>query len=467
MNPLKKFRDYFIGRALAKTDDVFEHAKINLLFSFTVFFLVVDLIFTIVSLQDGFFVLSLSLVGLVFLIGVLFVLRRTGSVKTGAYMFILLQVIETFFHWLFGDGHLEMQAVCWLLLFIIFGFLVLGRGWGSVLAIFAAGIMIFTLVDEQAGFSFYKFPSLLVNDTARGFDVIVPFALITFLISQFVKARGKAEEQIQKQKILLEKSNSALELHQRDITSSINYAKRIQHAVLPQEEAIYRNVPLSFILYKPKDIVSGDFFWFHEIDRDNYIIVCADCTGHGVPGAMMTVIGSSLLNQTVIDNKITQPSQILLVLDNLINITLRQQKEHEHFVQDGMDLALLKVDKANKEFIFSSAKRPAVFIRNKEMQEFKGSKHTLGGMITGCKVFNEIKMNYREDDIIYFFTDGITDLFGGPKGKKFSSKQMKETLLGIHKHHMTEQKNKLEKIFEDWKGNLEQVDDVLVMGIKF
>jgi serine phosphatase RsbU (regulator of sigma subunit) len=237
--------------------------------------------------------------------------------------------------------------------------------------------------------------------------------------------------------------------------------------VLPNEETINRNIPLSFILFAPRDIVSGDFYWFHEIDKDNYIIVCADCTGHGVPGAMMTVIGSNLLSQIVVDNKITQPSQILLVLDNFINLTLKQQKEHEHFVQDGMDLALLKVDKKNKEFIFSSAKRPAIFIRNKEVREFKGSKHTLGGMITGCKVFSETKMNFREDDIIYFYTDGYTDQFGGPKGKKFSSKQLKEVLLNIHRLKMPEQKETLAATMENWKGSHEQVDDILVMGIKF
>ena len=296
---------------------------------------------------------------------------------------------------------------------------------------------------------------------------VIPVLLNVFLVSQFVKARQKAEEQIRKQKVLLEKNNVELEQQRRDVTASITYAKRIQYAVLPQEETIYRSIPLSFILYKPKDIVSGDFFWFHEIDRDNYIIVCADCTGHGVPGAMMTVIGSNLLNQTVIDNKTNSPSQILLVLDNFINITLKQQKEHEHFVQDGMDLSLLKVDKAKKEFTFTSAKRPAIFIRDKQIQELKGSKFTLGGMITGCKVFNEVKIEYREDDMIYFYTDGYTDQFGGPKGKKFSSKQLKETFLNIHKLQMNEQKNKLNTVIENWKKEQEQVDDILVIGIKF
>ena len=299
------------------------------------------------------------------------------------------------------------------------------------------------------------------------FNYFLAGIFLLLIISLYETSKRKFVKGLRDAKAEVDVQKKELEAQKQDIVSSINYAKRIQYAVLPQEETIYRSIPLSFILYKPKDIVSGDFFWFHEIDRDNYIIVCADCTGHGVPGAMMTVIGSNLLNQVVVDNKITQPSQIMLVLDNFINITLKQQKEHEHFVQDGMDLALLKVDKANKEFIFTSAKRPAIFIRDKQMQEFKGSKNSLGGMITDCKVFKEIKMNYQEDDIIYFYTDGFTDQFGGPKGKKFSSKQLKETLFGIHKLQMNDQKKQLDKTLDNWKSSLEQVDDILVMGIKF
>ena len=281
---------------------------------------------------------------------------------------------------------------------------------------------------------------------------LVPFCLCVYLIVVFLRTNNAAEKQINDQKNLLQSRN-------KDVTDSINYAKRIQYAILPNEDNIYRSIPLSFIFYQPRDIVSGDFFWFHEIDRDNYILVCADCTGHGVPGALMTVIGSNLLNQTVIDNKITEPAQVLLELDKLINMTLKQQKDHEHYVQDGMDLALLKVDKLRKEFTFTSAKRPAIFIRDKQIQEFKGSKFSLGGMVEGKKVFEEIKINYREDDVIYFFTDGYTDQFGGPKGKKFSSKRLREILLTNHRLHMAEQKEKLLSTIETWKERLEQVDD--------
>jgi serine phosphatase RsbU (regulator of sigma subunit) len=263
----------------------------------------------------------------------------------------------------------------------------------------------------------------------------------------------------------LEAKSEELEIKNKDVTDSINYAKRIQYAVLPHEETIYRNIPLSFIYYKPKDIVSGDFFWFHEINKDESILVCADCTGHGVPGAFMTVISSSLLNQTVIDNKIYKPSDILVELDRTINFTLKQQKD-TYSVQDGADLSLIRINKATKEVIITSAKRPVVFIRDKQLQEFKGSKFSLGGIRTGEKNFDEIRLNYQEEDVLYFYTDGYTDQFGGEKGKKYSSKRLREFLMSIHKLPMAEQKQKLDSEMNKWQSGLDQVDDMLVIGIK-
>ena len=262
-------------------------------------------------------------------------------------------------------------------------------------------------------------------------------------------------------------SEDIIKQKNKDILSSINYAKRIQLAVLPHDEVVYRNIPDLFILYKPKDIVSGDFYWFHEIENDGFILVCADCTGHGVPGAFMTVIGSSLLNQIIIENKVVQPSQILGDLDTLISFTLKQEGDHVNNVRDGMDISLLKVNRVKKEFIFSSAKRPAVFIRDKQLQEIKGSKLSMGGVREEEKNFEEVRMNYQEGDILYLFTDGFVDQFGGEKGKKFSSKQLRELLSEIHHLPMNEQKQKLEQNIESWKGKLEQVDDICVMGIRF
>lgn len=279
--------------------------------------------------------------------------------------------------------------------------------------------------------------------------------------------KEKYLKDLKNSKLEIETKSKELETKNEEIVSSINYAKRIQYAMLPHEETIYRGVPLSFIFYQPKDIVSGDFFWYHEIDKDNYIIVAADCTGHGVPGAFMTVIGSNLLTQIVAESGITQPGQILQELDKRITNTLKQQKEHQHLIQDGMDMALLKVNKAAKEFSYTSAKRPAIFIRNKQLQELKGSKNTLGGLRSGNKHFEEIKIKYEEDDMIYLFTDGYIDQFGGADNKKFMIKRFRELLVNIQPLSINEQKEKIASNIEKWIGHNEQTDDILVIGIRF
>lgn len=283
----------------------------------------------------------------------------------------------------------------------------------------------------------------------------------------FIKTRKEAEGYIQEQSEQLSSKSKELETKNNDITDSINYAKRIQLAVLPNEETIQRNIPLYFIYYRPKAIVSGDFYWFHAIDMDSYIYVNADCTGHGVPGAFMTVIASNLLNQTVIDNKIYQPSLILQEVDRLLSMTLKQDSERFHNVQDGMDLTLVKVNKAKREVVITSAKRPVVYIRNKQFLEIKANKFSIGGMRTETKVFEEVKIECQQDDMMYLFTDGYHDQFGGPKGKKYSSKKLKEKFMEIHMKGISEQKAELDAAMRSWKGDLEQIDDICVTGIRF
>lgn len=304
----------------------------------------------------------------------------------------------------------------------------------------------------------------------------IAFALLIGLISVFVLAfiafRGylnkrKYANEIQVAKQLIELKSNELASRNKDVTDSINYAKRIQYAVLPREDTIQRGIPFSFIFYKPKDIVSGDFFWFHELNSEEYILVCADCTGHGVPGALMTVIGSNLLNQTIIDNKFVNPSVILKELDRQINFTLKQQNETDISVQDGMDLCLIKVNKIKNEILITGAKRPAFFIRNKQLQEVKGSKYSLGGIRSGEKIFEEVKVNFIKGDSIYLFTDGFADQFGGEKGKKYSTKRLKEFLIAASDESVARQKSLIENEFLKWRGKLEQVDDICVIGIKF
>lgn len=469
MNPLRRLKNFFIGEALSKTDDVFERARIELLYKFTMFFIILGLVFYGNILANKlWWQFYITTFGVITLPVVLVVLKTTGNVTYAGYVYIFNQIVMSVANqWLYKFGH-SIVGGLWAMVFIVFAFFVMGRRWGFVVTGFTVLCLLMPTFNEMSGGALlsYHIPPEQVP-TELPIFVLVPFLLNVFAFSQIVATRKVAEQKLQLQKAQVETNNKQLESKNKDITDSINYARKIQYAVLPNEDAIYRSIPLSFILYKPRDIVSGDFFWFHELDDKNYILVGADCTGHGVPGAFMTVIGSSLLNQVIVESKVSSPASILQEMDRRINLTLKQEKERLQTVQDGMDLALLKVDKAKKEFVFTSAKRPAVLIRDKQLQEIKGSKFSLGGMRTGEKRFEEIRMNYQEDDMIYFFSDGFTDQFGGPKGKKFSSKRLRDLLMGVHRLPMNEQKQKLDTAFESWKGRLEQIDDVLVMGIRF
>ncbi len=470
MNPYVRFKNWIIGDALASTEDVFLQVRINVLFSFTLFFFVVNIPYLIISFSLSFVQLSLGLISLGGLLSVLATLRITKNLKAATLIYIGGHFILNTSHFITNNGSIEAQGILFFTLMVLFGFLMLGRQWGFILTCYIVFLILLGSYNTQTDLSLFSIPKQYLDPVAtKGMTafLFIPIGLNIFLISQFVKANLNAEKQINDQKIELEKNNKHLESKNEDILSSINYAKRIQNAVLPNEETIYRSIPLSFIIYKPRDIVSGDFFWFHEIDRDKSIIVAADCTGHGVPGAFMTVIGSNVLTQTVIENKITKPADILLELDNKVTSTLKQEKTHFEIIQDGMDISLLKIDRSKKEFVFTSAKRPLFFIRNGELKEFKGSKSSIGGLRSEEKKFDEIAIQYLEDDMVYLFTDGIVDQFGGTNNKKFTTKRLRELLLSISKFPVNEQKQKVIEAIDSWRGDFEQTDDVLILGIRF
>jgi serine phosphatase RsbU (regulator of sigma subunit) len=470
MNPLAKFQHLIIGKALSKTDDVFEKARIFVLFNFTVFFLLLNIPYMIQTLKGGNPVhISLATLSTCGLVIVLIILSRSSEVTLAVFFYLFNHLFQNIAHYLINNGHIEAQGTSFFLLLVLFAYVMLGRKWGRILAVFVLGLIIAGIYNTNSDYALFQFPAEYGEQGAASlkYMLIVPLVLNVYLIGEFVKARGKAEKQISNQKQLLEHSNRELESKNEDIISSINYAKRIQQAILPNDDTIQRGIPSSFIFYQPRDIVSGDFYWFSETDENSYIIVAADCTGHGVPGAFMTVIGSNLLSQIIGENEVHEPSLIMPQLDDHITATLKQEKQHVRIIQDGMDLSLLKVDKKKKEFIFTSAKRPAIFIRKGEIMEFKGSKSSLGGLRSGDKTFDEIRMNYQEGDMIYLFTDGYTDQFGGPENKKFMIRRLRELLLAIWQLPMTEQEKKISTAINSWIGKHEQTDDILLMGIRF
>lgn len=256
-----------------------------------------------------------------------------------------------------------------------------------------------------------------------------------------------------------------LELAYREIKDSISYAKRIQESILPADDMICRVFTNSFILYRPKDIVCGDFYWFTQ-HGDDAIIAAIDCTGHGVPGALMTVIGNSLLNQVVNFSGITSPAQILANLDKKLHETLKQHGDIA--TNDGMDAAICRYNIKRREITFAGAKRPLYMFKNNELIEIKGNKSPIGSYgHNHDKQFTDHKITVNQNDTFYLFSDGVQDQFGGDDGKKFMIKRFRETLTRLQPLDMKTQAETLEKEMIDWQGQYEQTDDMLLIGIRF
>ncbi len=266
-------------------------------------------------------------------------------------------------------------------------------------------------------------------------------------------------ERLHEQNVVMEKKNQG-------ITSSINYAKRIQQAMLPSLEEIETIFPNSFVFFQPKDIVSGDFYYFKKIEQ-KIIIGAIDCTGHGVPGAFMSLIGNDLLNEIVKSKSVTKASHILDKLDEGITKVLRQTDTH---IRDGMDAAFCVYDSENHTMEYAGARNPLVYIENEELKTIKADRQSVGGNLMknqyNKKPFTTHRLDLKEKTHFYLFTDGFLDQFGGQENKKFTIKRFKTILLEISNLSFPEQKNTLKAILKDWIGVSRQIDDILVFGFE-
>ncbi|MDH5248500.1 MAG: PAS domain S-box protein [Cyclobacteriaceae bacterium] len=277
---------------------------------------------------------------------------------------------------------------------------------------------------------------------------------------------GKVESVLVVSHDVTERKMIELEIHNKNkkITESINYAKRIQNAILPNSRVIRKALPDSFILYKPRDVVSGDFPWFIQI-REEIFIAAVDCTGHGVPGALLSLIGYFLLNDIVRSRKITEPGKILDLLDEGVTTTLRQDEYVT--ARDGMDIALCKINVNTREIEYAGAHRPLHIVKNGIMEEVKGNKFPIGGGIFKNQTnFTNTKIKLEKGDSIFFSSDGFTDQFGGPRGRKLGPKKVREIIIDVHTHTMPEAMVIFDQQWEHWRGDTKQTDDVLLIGLK-
>ena len=256
-----------------------------------------------------------------------------------------------------------------------------------------------------------------------------------------------------------------IEQQKINITDSIHYASRIQKALLTPYDELKRLLPSYFIFNKPKDIVSGDYYWVSEAE-DKVIVAVADCTGHGVPGAFMSILGISILNEIVSKSDNIVASELLNELRQNLIKSLRQTGDTEE-ARDGMEMALCVVDFKNQLLQYSGAFRPLYLIRNNELQEIKGDKMPIGVYNEEEISFSNKELRFKENDIIYLFSDGFVDQIGGPRRKTFRSNNFKKLLVHIHQKPLDDQEAILEKEYEAWKRDMEQIDDIMVMGIRF
>jgi serine phosphatase RsbU (regulator of sigma subunit) len=302
----------------------------------------------------------------------------------------------------------------------------------------------------------------------RNVLILVVVLIVLLAVALFIGFNNKRKDnrllelrnlEIQKQKEIITETNKSM-------TDSINYAKRIQESVLPAKEVKYHLFPDAFVFYQPRDIVSGDFYWFAE-KNNKRIIAAVDCTGHGVPGAFMSMVGIGQLNNIVMQNNITKPSEILNQLQINIHSELKQNNK-DTSARDGMDVAICSFDYENKTIEYAGANRPLIIINKlkNDLNTIDPDHFSVGGTDDIVKAFTNHVFDFSIGDCFYIFSDGFPDQFGGPKGKKFRIKNLKELLLSISQKKMSEQEDILSKTFTDWKGNLEQVDDILVIGIR-
>jgi serine phosphatase RsbU (regulator of sigma subunit) len=309
--------------------------------------------------------------------------------------------------------------------------------------------------------------------TQRWWFILSVLALLATVVYIIIRLRERAhrkqreylESELQKRTAEVYEQKEELAQKNLDITESIKYAKRIQTSVLPDTARLGTVFKEAFVFFQPRDIVSGDFYWFDWIDKDRFVLVCSDSTGHGVPGAFMSMIGTALLQDIITVKKITRPSQVLHELDRQIFSTLNQNQEVEAS-NDGMDIVVCEFNLKTRQLIFSSAMRPVILVIDGEQHYVRGNRSSVGGESVTEKFYDDQEYHLREGDTVYLFTDGYCDQFGGRGAKKMKISRLRTLIDDMVPRPMEQQNEMVKEFFAEWKGDNEQVDDVLFMGLR-
>ncbi len=278
-----------------------------------------------------------------------------------------------------------------------------------------------------------------------------------------MKVVERTEEVVRQKEEVERQGRKVVELY-KNVTDSIRYAKRLQESILPPDKRIRELLPDSFVYYRPKDIVSGDFYWVERAE-EKVVFAAVDCTGHGVPGAFMSLIGHNALNQAVKERGRTRPSEILADLNRMAYDALHKDRD-QNLVRDGMDLALCTYDPGKGVLEYAGANCPLYLLRGSEVLQFTPDKHAIGGSDLPISAFTDHRIKLQTGDVVYIFSDGYADQFGGPQGKKFMYRRFRELLQEIHQRPMEQQRMALHDAFTRWRGGHEQVDDILVIGMR-
>lgn len=374
-------------------------------------------------------------------------------------LFLVLGTVSGAPSWIstyYSTGGLYSADGAFSAVMIIFVYFVTNKKIGLISTLLSIAVYAFFYYADISGW--HDFKSDVVKQTPEYFfsSIVVSFALAALLPYLYERSKDRYLVELKQTKELVE--------HQKEeILASITYAKRIQQAKLPHPEDITNSLPNSFVLFRPKDIVSGDFYFFKKTEQYVYI-AAADCTGHGVPGAIISMICSEKLEDAIKNNE--DPSDILTNVNNSLKTTLRQTASDDS-TRDGMDIALCRIDTNTKTVKYAGANRPIWVYRNGQakVEEIKGTKKAIGGFTEDNQPFESHEIKFQANDSFYLSTDGYADSFDA-KGKKLTTKKFKELIQSVQDKSLKEQAVLLSNFIDNWKQGTEQIDDILVIGVR-